>query len=359
MRKHKSHITDSGLCFGCGLIPISLSLCLLLSCANNDETELSDGDDSCRATLRLDVTSFDRQGGDSARSVAGNTDEDRVRDLWVFQYNAQTGASLKDPVYISASQLNGDTQDITIDFTQNDPGESSIVCVVANTHDENWTTDDLGQTLDAFKTHEGLHGQALPDEVSQPFLSSNLGANGGYTIPMYGESDEMVIASKAYIRIPLVRMFAKVEVYVDPSYPHEMEMSIDGVTYSNIPLYSRVKEIENGSEYPVGDESWESWTLGKADDYILYLPENIQGVVEGMSEKKPTSTDPIPERALAIKIDMAHPNESAGDGADAGTHIHTYTVYPGMNMDNDFNIKRNHIYNVAIKIVSDPSKDNL
>lgn len=354
MRKDKPYIDKKGRAVGHRLFFAVLCLCLPLMSCTNDEATLPDKDDSCRVTLRLDVSSFGQQDAGITRSVAGNSDENLIKDIWVFQFSKQTGTLLKEAVYLNLSD--GNTDDIEVDFVQSGANESSIVCVVGNTHDASWAYDANKLTKEAFRTYEGLQEQSLPDEVSKPFLSSKMGENEGYTIPMYGESAEMVIASKTYIRVPLVRMFAKVDVYVDPSYPHEMDMSINQITYSSIPLYSRVKAIEGSDEYPT-DIAWIEFEAGKADEYILYIPENMQGTVDEMDDKKEdgrVNPDLFPEKALAIHIDMKH---TVGEGDDAESHIHPYTVYPGMDMTNDFNIKRNYIYNVIIKITSDPSTD--
>lgn len=355
MQKDKSTIKKRKRYFGQGLGLAALCLCLLLSCTQ-DETVLPAAGNTCRATLCLNVSSFGQRGTDGiTRSVAGNTDEDLVKDLWVFQFSATDDSLLKPPVYISANQLEENTDEIDTEFIQNGSGESSIVCVVANTNSPNWATDENNQVRTGFATYTNFQQRALPDSVSRPFLSSNMGATGGYTIPMYGES-RMVIASKSYVRVPLIRMFAKVVVFVDPSYPHEMNMAIDKITYFSIPLYSRVKAIEGSGEYP-DSIVWNEFAAGNADEYFLYIPENIQGVVDDMTNKMEAwrlQPDLFPEKALAIHIDMLH---KVGKGNDADSHIHEYTVYPGMNMKNDFNIKRNHIYNVIIKITSSPSTD--
>lgn len=337
-----------------------LCLGVLPSC----DTEVAPPDipaETVRATLGFTVSSFSQQDGIGTRSVNGSTDEDRVRDLWVFQFNAGTGELMMDnngsdglAKYISETQLQDDIQDISIDFFPNGTGEQSIVCVVANTHDKEWARDENEQIREDFKTLDGLRGQALPSGVTSPFLSTNMGETG-YTIPMYGESAQMVIASKAYIRVPLTRMFARVEVYVDPSYPYAHHMTIKEISYSNIPSYCRVKEITKAEEYPT-DIEWGDKNLGSSDDYILYVPENIQGVVENMTDK--SETDLIPSHALAIKVFMNH-TTMLPDSEEENSHVHLFTVYPGMNMENDFNIKRNHRYKVSIKISSEPDQSTI
>lgn len=353
MRKDKTYMRKIGRSLGYGLLLVVL--CLQLPSCTDDDAVLPDTGETCKVTLRLNVSSFGRQGTDGmTRSVAGTTDEDLIKDIWVFQFSTITGSLLKEPVYIGEEQLNGDVDEIKIDFVQNGPGESSIVCVVANTHDKNWATDENDQKREGFETYAGLQEQALPEEASIPFLSSNMGATGGYTIPMYG-TVQATIAAKTYIRVPLVRMFARVHVWVDPSYPNAHHMSIKSIAYSNVPLYSRVKEISDKSEYP-GDVEWKEYVEEGGGEFILYIPENIQGVVDEMTDKSTADKSLFPDNALAIKVDLIHASMSEDPAYD---HIHEYTVYPGGNMENDFNIKRNYIYNVIIKLISEPDKDTI
>lgn len=341
----------------CGLLFAALYVFLLPSCDSEaTETYASTEVQTVKATLCLAVSPFSEQEGGVTRAVAGLEDEDRVRDLWVFQFNMETGSLMAvdnayKAVYIGPDNLNG-IQDIQVDFIQNDPGEHSIVCVVANTHDASWAVDENGNVLDAFKTLTEFRLQALPGGVLEPFRSTNMGENG-YTIPMYGESDEMVIAAKSYIRVPLIRMFARVEVVVDPSYPHEYEMSLHEITYRNIPSYCRVAEITDNISYPA--DQWTKFEEAEDNNPILYLPENIQGKVDGMTSKQKDIEGLAPPRALAIDVRMKHQITIDPDSS----HIHHYTVYPGMDMVNDFNVKRNYRYKINIQIKSEPSTDNI
>lgn len=337
------------------LVLVFLPLCLLLSCTQEENT-LSDmpaRKDQCRATLGIKIRAFDRYGSTGTRSVGGNDDENRINNIWVFQYNAETGASLHVPVYLDDFNSN----DIEVDLTLNENGAQSLVCIVANvgefveagdisgTKRERWALDENNDIKADFNTYEKLLQQTIPETVSQPFISSNMGATGGKAIPMFGVSKAMPIVSKCYVSIPLIRMFARMEVEVEPSYPHQLGMEIKNITLHNIPLYCRV-----GTMAPAEDDvraaaypdivTWSKFEAGKADNVTIYFPENLQGIVSGMDSKQDAITG-FPEKALKVDVTMSYDN---------GTKEHIYTVYPGLDMINDFNIKRNHIYNVSIII---------
>lgn len=331
-----------------GLCLAMLCPFLLPSCAEDGDItpETAEGG-TCKATISLNVASFGQSGQADTRYVEGFDDEKIIRNIWVFQYNANTGKSMKEPVYLD----NFDSNNIQVDLASNTGGEKSRVYIVANINDEWWALDEVSKTIkEEFNTYEKLVAHALPDATSAPFLGENLGENGK-TIPMFGVSETMAIVPQCYVSIPLVRTFARLVVKVDPSYPHQVGMELANLTVSNIPAYcqaSSVAPAEGDSEaatYPA-TVTWSDFDAGKVEELHLYVPENLQGKVAGMTSKQ-TAAEGFPEKALAVKVTMSYTK----DGAPL---THTYTVYPGLDMTNDFNIKRNYIYNVNIKITKLP-----
>lgn len=318
-------------------------LLLLTSCTKyGNPLPCTPETDLCKATLTLDIATFDIMGAANTRSfVTGNSDENRIRDIWVFQYDANSGGSMKNPVYLT----DFDSNDIQVELTKNEEGTASVVCIVANTGSNNWALDENGNIATGFETYDEFLQQRLPDNVSEPFLSSHMGAAGN-AIPMFGISSTMTITSKCYVSVPLIRMFARVEVKIDPAYIHETGMDIENLTFYNIPKYCRVSTVapaggsENAATYP-GGILWDKFDAGNVDDIIIYVPENIQGKISGMTSKTEAAEEDIPEKALLIEFTVSYAS---------GTKTHIYKIYPGLNMINDFNIKRNHIYNVNIRI---------
>lgn len=355
------------------LILVFSLLFLLSSCAKDeDNTPVTpNGNGLCTATLRLNVGTFGQNGRTGTRSVGGNEDENRINNIWVFQYNAKTGASLHVPVYLD----NFDSNDIDVTLTLNEDGAQSLVCIVANvgefvddgenadtgdntgaggntgTTKEKWALDKNGNIKADFDTYEKLRQQAIPEAVSRPFISSNMGATGGKVIPMFGVSKSMAIVSKCYVSVPLVRMFARVEINIESSYPHELGMKIENITFYNIPSYCRVETLASDENYHNTQPAaypdaitWDKFDASDANDVILYIPENLQGIVMGMTGKQETDDAKIPEHALRVELVMSYGENKT----------HTYKVYPGFDMENDFNIMRNHIFNVSIKIKNLP-----
>lgn len=319
---------------------------LLPSCAEVEAPFADAPNGLCTTTLRLDVASYSQGNGTTRGYVSGNSDENKICDIWVFQYNDSTGESMKNPVYLDAF----DSNDIQVDLALNEAGEKSVVCIVANTRDPNWAWDENKNIKEEINTYEKLLQYTLPEAVSDAFISSKMGESGGEFIPMFGVSKAIAIVPKTYVSIPLIRMFARVEVAVDLSYPSEMGMKFENLVFRNIPFYCRVGTLASGEDkgavYPDAVEWRDFDASGIGNDVILYIPENLQGKVSGMDSKQNASSG-FPERALKVEITMSYEKEGV-------PRMHTYTVYPGLDMENDFNIKRNHIYDVNIKITKLP-----
>lgn len=345
-----------------------LFLLLLSSCTKEEDIsqDTPDGKGQCEATIRLDVGSFGLNGRAGTRaSVGGTADENRIDNIWVFQYNVETGQlMLKEPVYIE--DFDSNNIQAKTDLKTNENGEHSVVCIVANIGEfvdaegtERWALDANKVTKEVFKTYQGFLSQAIPASATEPFSSFNMGEEGskGKVIPMFGESKPLVIASKCYVSVPLVRMFARVRVYVDPANLEERGMTISSITFHNIPSYCRVSSlVEDDGYYPNNpaaypdDTEWKDYTdPTDANEVTLYLPENLQGIVTGMSGKEETDDYKIPEHALRVDLTVSY-------GNDTPKKTHTYKVYPGFDMEHDFNIMRNHIYNVRIKITKQPEE---
>lgn len=144
----------------------------------------------CEATIRLDVGSFGLNGRAGTRaSVGGTADENRIDNIWVFQYNVETGQLMRnEPAYID----DFDSNNIKVDLKTNENGEHSVVCIVANigkgevneetdsgesadtdggagtgddssgTTEETWVSNKYGELKDVFKTYQGFLSAAIP-----------------------------------------------------------------------------------------------------------------------------------------------------------------------------------------------------
>ena len=152
--------------------------------------------------------------------------------------------------------------------------------------------------------------------------------------------------------VPMERLFARVDVTVDFNAVSAVKnnFNIIHLIYRNIPGYCRLKSLAESDDvqgaYPEGIE-WKTYDAEGVSSFSLFMPGNLQGKVSGMTSKQNADTYPIPEHALAIDLTIHYDKEGV-------TKEHTYTVYPGLDEINDFNVKRNRIYDVNIKLTKLP-----
>lgn len=109
----------------------ALFLLLLSSCTTEEDTlqDTPDGNGHCEATIRLDVGSFGLNERAGTRAYEGGTDdENKINNIWVFQYNVNKDTLMRTPAYYE----NFDSKDIDTDLINNENGDSSVVCIVAN-----------------------------------------------------------------------------------------------------------------------------------------------------------------------------------------------------------------------------------
>lgn len=328
----------------CRLLLLSLCLSFLASCLQEEDGMKEDG--MCDVTVSLSVAPYEAAGNTKTRAyVNGNHDENLVNGFWIFQYNADTGQIIGEPGYRLAGN---DLNNLDIKFTQNAAGEKSVICFIANTGDDKWITD---ANKAEFDTYEKLRQHIMADAATKAFDSQHLGPIGGTgpngetglrSIPMCGVSKPTVIASKTYVSIPLVRMFARMTIDINGSYISDENIKIKNLTLRNIPSYCRVSTLEQQdlsqpAIYP--NITWTDYDAKEAGKITIYMPENLQGKVPGMTAKKDAKAELFPANAFKVDLTM-----------NVNGTEKKYTLYPGLDMVNDFNIRRNHIYNVNIKI---------
>ncbi|MCD8292718.1 MAG: DUF4906 domain-containing protein, partial [Prevotellaceae bacterium] len=281
----------------------------------------------------------------AAYSFPDTEAERRINDLWVFQFDAATGAAVAPPAYRTVEDED-ELSAVPVMLSDNN-GRESVVYVVANTGSPAWGTRG------DFSTAARLKASALP--TREPvFVTADSGASD-LSIPMQGDSGAVLVDEKLVVPVPVTRMYAK--LMIDP-YVELTDAEVYSVGVGNVPLYCRVETLSNGLDetqaaaYP-DDVVWISRTFTESMEggdgnatgyrYVVYVPENLEGQTAGGDDGKVDDTD-TPERALAVNIVISHKDEQGG------VMNYPYTFYPGANTTNDYNIKRNNIYRVKANI---------
>ncbi len=287
--------------------------------------------------------------------------EKTVDNIWVFQYDANGNLLIKPRYYTAAESQNYDgSWDVVLK-----PVESTIY-VVTNVNRDTWASDYTN-----FMTiNDGLLKQSLP--FPEPITDTSDEATTGH-IPMQGRVGNVFPGGLDNIVVSVEHMYAKVKMRVlldndlDVYYAY-----INSVSFSNIPWYCRVGTLYEGTaaskddKYPTTTTTQEGTTWitrsftepnntddsyndqfeeGFTYDYVIYVPENIQGeVVDKTSEDKDEKGTNAPEHACTMTVDIGYVDE----GGVQESAI--YTVYPGGNEWNNYNVRRNQVYRVTVEI---------
>lgn len=311
------------------------------------------------ASLHLSVNGFEVnvQSGSRApedeptqEELAGTNEENAIHNIWVFQFDTN-GDQLINPRYYEIADQ-AELQDLKVWLK---PGMASTVYVVANTGQPNWIKENTDvstltklESLDLFNLEPQFtnEGQTL-------------------SLPMEGKEDNVTVSEvsgapeKNSVTVHVTRMFAKLQVKV--SIERE-NMQLRGLLIGRMPKACRVS-ARTGNEgdrtdYESGMDNWRTTDFDLSDDtdytYIVYTAENMQGKIEDGSNIKDQNNAPSNALWLMARIGLTD--------SESGTSLIPYFVYPGANERDDFNVKRNCIYDVNINIsenanVSAPSSN--
>lgn len=272
-------------------------------------------------------------------AVTAGSEEKRVDNIWVFQYDSSTGGQLIRPRYYTISDQS-ELENLPVLLKPDKDGSRSNVCVVANTSDSEWGTKN------DFSTYGKLKAMALP-------LSCTPQRKGeeSIAIPMEGSSVSVEVTDTGTVTVPVTRMFAKLVIKIELGKNIADKLTLSTINVKRIPLYSRVESLlpedeSKAASYP-DDLTWTdayafTVTGGYLEDgYIIYVPENIQGTTTNGEAYPKEKQNGAPANALYLSL----------YGKDTDGNGYTFEkFYPGENNYNNFNIKRNYVYNVTVNI---------
>lgn len=328
-----------------GLFIISIMASVVAGCSNERDSEI-EIPETVETFISLAVNDFNYPDGTRA-STSDNYDESRIHNALVFQFDAITGNLLKNSDLVQPEADDG-TNNFQVGFIND---KESIIAIIANVGSDEWIYDDYTQKLlkQEFKNYNTFLELSLPTDKVGYLDSNSIDVTG---IPMFGVSKKILITNKTFVMVPMERLFARVHVNVDFNAVSAVEndFKITDLIYRNIPGYCRLTSLSTSDDvpglYPEGI-NWNEFDAGPISEFVLYIPGNLQGKVIDMVDKQSAAPEKIPEHALAIDLTIQYKKDDM-------SKTHTYTVYPGLDKINDFNIKRNLIYDVNIKLTHLP-----
>lgn len=322
-------------------------------------------DDSRLVEARLSLGVTDMKTTLQTRSETDDTLAERmINDIWVFQFN-ENGQLLITPRYYDIDDVDPGENGAVVDVLLRKDVANSTVYVVANVGIDDWATVENAATF------TGLQNLTLPnpniivgeDALGEKEEESDLVTDNpdNLNIPMEGYIENVTFTDEGSINVPLTRMYAKVIITVG-SIPETIVLT--DVTTMDVPRYCRVKSLETddlsqAAEYPIEERDWISVSPkpGSKNDkgeyegrIVIYIPENLQGQsdnAESNPERKDKTDKP---HAFGIRLYANYVDIFTGDNIEARRE---YSWYPGENNYNDYNIRRNYIYNVELNIYTD------
>ena len=282
---------------------------------------------------------------DTKARVEDTEAERAIHDIWVCQFEAASGKRLTKPRYYTIddqSQL----KDLPVYLRPNEAGEESVVYIVANTGRADWLNGREVGGLDNF-------GEQTVFNLEPQFVNDG---EETLSIPMEG-SAEAEVSAESVITVPVTRMFAKLNVRVEIGEDLADRMTLRSIEINSISKVSlvRARTGEEGDK-TIGEkgnmEYWTTRAFGSADDpvsagttYTIYVAENMQGGVRAIGAEEEVA----PVNALRLGVQAALQTEQGA------TQQSNYYAYPGTDTDddqfpNDYNIRRNCVYNVVVTI---------
>lgn len=262
-------------------------------------------------------------------ATAGNPDENKISNIWVLQYNNAGTQLLTAPRYYPLNITTTGNAQIMLR-----PATNCKIYIIANTNNASWTNGTDVSTLDklnnktfTFSTENDVYGGA----------NKNLLMSGNMTATIQaGTTNNLGIIS-------MKRMVAKISFKYTLAAGAAGKLTVSKITIDNVPNIIKVGETtvtpHPATFTPCPYSEVLSPTAGTV--YTGYIPENLRGVTTNTDEKN--KNEGAPSNAFVIRLYI----DSEMDGSS-----YVYTVYPGGNNTNDFNIKRNHFYNVSLNLKS-------
>ncbi|MCD8291080.1 MAG: DUF4906 domain-containing protein [Prevotella sp.] len=334
-------------------------LSAMTSCTEDLFLETGDYNDmieTVHVNLSLNVTEL--SAGELTRSEVPSdipetaTDaENRVNDVWLLQY-VGTSQNLIYYTYLPNEKL-ADLDNIKVELAKvND----CFIYAITNTGNSSWINSS---NKDNFITIDKLKEQTLPKP--EPIYATELNSDVSIGIPMSGVSDEVTITEGCTITIPVTRMYAKLMINAVPHVDEGYSAEVNSVSVGAVPSTCAIETLYTGVDTAEGEYSestkYYPWSFKTSQvsevendpyPYVIYVPENIKGEKpqEGGAEDSSKKSDYAPDNAMYV---TAYLDFQDNKQAHIQAYPH-YTVYPGGNDYDNFNVRRNCVYRVTLDI---------
>ncbi len=310
----------------------------------------------------LTVSAGTKADSGSYGPVDDSEAERMVYNLWVFQYDADSGNLISYPQYIvDYLTIGADNQELlrNVPVTLSDNnGNPCVVYVVTNTGDTSWGKPDDAYT--GFTTLTELKQHTIPNPT--PIRITYVSGDGGteesaVSIPMSGSNGEdtsLVITDGIVVKVPVRRMFAKLMTWINLTESEDYEGSkVTSFMIDKIPNSSTV-----ATNYVGDEDKWYFPSTGAYDvsreftpgdgtegengellygPFVIYVPENLQGAKSDAVRVTPY---------ILAKVNGAEITSRPSFPAYPGSWSDTSDTGDGYNYD----VRRNCVYYITMNV---------
>lgn len=336
-----------------------LAVLALSACTREDLTNPAPIDEGELVETTLSLTTADVQvigtpmnpdAGDvpyaSQTRTASNADalEKQINDIWVFQFDAQGSKQLTAPRYYD--NLTTDSEGKTPFSIMLRPYTNSLLYLVANTNNATWAKNMTAYTVTQL------------NQQTFTYTSETDLYDGG--LPMVAQRSNTTIAAgtdNSLGDIKLKSLVAKLRFSYKLAESIKGQMQVTKVQLVHIPNRVQLGHAftQPTGTYPAAGNFTDisgnyaaAPALAEGNTYTWYVPQTLQGTVSNSNEAMKNSH--APQNALYIAISV----DSEMDGSS-----YDYTLYPGGNTTNDFNLKNGNCYNIVMTLNSEKTDDRV
>ena len=306
---------------------------LVTACAEKDELQSVKGT-PVEVTCSLQIACIG--GEESTRATDLTTEESTIQDLTVIQFD---GAE-------------DDARSMIVRTFQNPSFQEGFKIGLMQPQDK-----EKQQTLyfiaNASKTFSSFNG-TLGTFKATTVASADMGGK----ILMTG-SCQTVIKTETKVNATLSSRLAKIVFNLDlTQLPSGAKFEPLWLQLRSVPLAACPEAPESGTAYPAGNSNLYTDLEPVTNDIgtnTWYIPENRRGT-GSQTENRPKDKNTYKPDSYCTCIYLEANYYPSADKNTGAKRVY-YTLYPGVNNTNDFNIEGNLPYNVTLKITSMP-EDN-
>lgn len=281
-----------------GLLPL-----LFASCTKDNGSYPPDGPQSPEVVASQVEISF--AAADNGFPTRNSEDENAIADVNLYLHNVQTGSL--EHHYLTA-------------------GNASRTMTIAHGHYEAYaianTREDIGP-MTLLRLQEAIYVLDVSGDTERFAMS------GRQSFTVSGATDVTILlrrcVAKLTLNVTTAGAFTDFEL---------RSCQVTGVS-SCVPFFAESKPTADSevTSFP------KSVLSGRSYSVVLYLPENAQGEVPGITDPRQRSRENAPQYATCIHLE----GEASGRKVD-------YYIYPGSNVTTSFDILRNRHYNLDVTI---------